>query len=116
MTDHILPEASSVAGGPSAVRHEDHSGRLAQNALGLSGVLFCIVTGAAPIAAMLFNVPVAVLGGGFAAPAAFLVANDHPDDLRGRLHRDGPRGDRRGRLLLVRDPRLRTVMGWARLR
>ena len=74
MTDHILPEASSVAGGPSAVRHEDHSGRLAQNALGLSGVLFCIVTGAAPIAAMLFNVPVAVLGGGFAAPAAFLVA------------------------------------------
>jgi amino acid transporter len=74
MTDHILPEASSVAGGPSAVRHEEHSGRLAQNALGLSGVLFCIVTGAAPIAAMLFNVPVAVLGGGFAAPAAFLVA------------------------------------------
>jgi amino acid transporter len=74
MTDHILPEASSVAGGPSAVRHEDHSGRLAQNALGLPGVLFCIVTGAAPIAAMLFNVPVAVLGGGFAAPAAFLVA------------------------------------------
>lgn len=75
MTDHILPEASSVAGGPSAVRHDgEHTGRLAQNALGLSGVLFCIVTGAAPIAAMLFNVPVAVLGGGFAAPAAFLVA------------------------------------------
>ena len=37
-------------------------------------MLFCIVTGAAPIAAMLFNVPVAVLGGGFASPAAFMVA------------------------------------------
>jgi amino acid transporter len=75
MTDHILPEANPIAGGPSAVRHDgEHSGRLAQNALGLPGVLFCIVTGAAPIAAMLFNVPVAVLGGGFAAPAAFLVA------------------------------------------
>jgi amino acid transporter len=76
MTDHTLPEASPVAGGPAAVRHDDdvHSGRLAQNALGLPGVLFCIVTGAAPIAAMLFNVPVAVLGGGYAAPAAFLVA------------------------------------------
>src|SRR5215212_4820108 len=74
MADHILPEANPLAGGPSAVRHEEHTGRLAQNALGLPGVLFCIVTGAAPIAAMLFNVPVAVLGGGFAAPAAFLVA------------------------------------------
>src|SRR5690348_3378755 len=74
MSEHILPEANPLAGGPSAVRHDDHSGRLAQNALSLPGVLFCIVTGAAPIAAMLFNVPVAVLGGGYAAPAAFLVA------------------------------------------
>ena len=37
-------------------------------------MLFCLVTGAAPIAAMLFNLPAAVLGGGFAAPAAFLIA------------------------------------------
>jgi amino acid transporter len=37
-------------------------------------VLFCIVTGAAPLAAMMFNVPVAVSGGGYAVPAAFLVA------------------------------------------
>jgi amino acid transporter len=37
-------------------------------------VLFCIVTGAAPLAAMLFNVPVATLGGGYASPAAFVVA------------------------------------------
>jgi amino acid transporter len=50
------------------------TGRLASNALGLPSVLFCIVTGAAPLAAMMFNVPVTVLGGGFGAPAAFLIA------------------------------------------
>ncbi|MCF7549703.1 APC family permease [Pseudonocardia sp. WMMC193] len=50
------------------------SGRLAGGALGLPSVLFCIVTGAAPLTAMLFNVPVAVDGGGWAAPAAFLLA------------------------------------------
>jgi len=48
--------------------------RLATNALGLPGVLFCIVTGAAPLVAMLFNVPYAVMGSGYAAPAAFLLA------------------------------------------
>jgi len=48
--------------------------RLASNALGLSGVLFCCVTGAAPIAAMLFNVPVTVLGGGWSSPASFWIA------------------------------------------
>ncbi|WP_431878112.1 APC family permease [Amycolatopsis sacchari] len=51
-----------------------HHGRLAAGALGLPSVLFCIVTGAAPLTAMLFNVPVAVQGGGYAAPAAFLLA------------------------------------------
>lgn len=49
-------------------------GTLAGNVLGLTSVLFCIVTGAAPLTAMLFNVPVATLGGGYASPAAFLVA------------------------------------------
>src|SRR5882757_1629139 len=48
--------------------------RLATNALGLPGVLFCIVTGAAPLVAMLFNIPYAVMGSGYAAPAAFLLA------------------------------------------
>lgn len=47
---------------------------LARGALGLPSVLFLIVTGAAPLAAMLFNVPIAVLGGGSAAPAGFLLA------------------------------------------
>ena len=49
-------------------------GNLRANALGLPSVLFCIVTGAAPLAAMIFNVPVAVLGGGYGEPAAFLIA------------------------------------------
>jgi amino acid transporter len=52
--------------------HGEH--RLASNALGVSGVLFCCVTGAAPIAAMLFNVPVTVLGGGWSSPASFWLA------------------------------------------
>ncbi|MGH6891499.1 MAG: APC family permease [Dongiaceae bacterium] len=44
-------------------------------AIGLVGVLFLTVTGAAPISAMLFNVPIAVgYGNGLGAPAAFLVA------------------------------------------
>jgi len=56
----------------TTARPADH--KLAANALGLPQVLFCIVTGAAPLAAMMFNVPITVLGGGFAAPAAFLIA------------------------------------------
>ena len=52
----------------------DEPGTLAGGVLGLPSVLFCIVTGAAPLAAMLFNVPVATLGGGYASPAAFAVA------------------------------------------
>ncbi len=52
--------------------HGEH--RLAGGSLNLLGVLFCIVTGAAPITAMAFNVPVAVLGAGWAVPASFLVA------------------------------------------
>jgi amino acid transporter len=47
---------------------------LAKDALGLRQVLFCIVTGAAPLAAMMFNIPVAVSGGGYAVPAAFILA------------------------------------------
>jgi amino acid transporter len=47
---------------------------LAKNALGLRQILFCIVTGSAPIAAMMFNDPVAIRGAGIGAPAAFWVA------------------------------------------
>jgi amino acid transporter len=61
-----LPETEASSG--------DEHHRLAANALGLPQVLFCIVTGAAPLAAMMFNVPITVLGGGSGAPAAFLIA------------------------------------------
>jgi amino acid transporter len=71
MSEVYAPTAD-IEYGDHAETREDH--KLASGALGLSGVLFCIVTGAAPIAAMLFNVPITVLGGGFAAPAAFLIA------------------------------------------
>ena len=63
----VTPTATAPAAAPS-------SGRLADGALGLPSVLFCIVTGAAPLTAMLFNVPVSVNGGGWAAPAAFGLA------------------------------------------
>src|ERR1700719_1417098 len=49
--------------------------KLHGKAVGLWGVLFLTVTGAAPISAMLFNVPIAVsFGNGVGTPAAFLVA------------------------------------------
>src|ERR1043165_447264 len=49
--------------------------RLKPNAIGLWGVIFVGVTGAAPISAMLFNVPFAVSAGtGKYTPAAFLFA------------------------------------------
>jgi amino acid transporter len=69
MTTSLTTAPSSTATPPT-----EHQHGLASGALGLPSVLFCIVTGAAPLAAMVFNVPVAVLGGGYAAPAAFLVA------------------------------------------
>jgi len=49
--------------------------RLHTNAVGLIGVLFLTVTGAAPMTAMLGNVPVAAgFGNGTYVPAAFLLA------------------------------------------
>jgi len=50
------------------------STELARNALGLPQVLFCIVTGSAPLAAMMFNDPLSGLGIGIAVPAAFWLA------------------------------------------
>jgi amino acid transporter len=49
--------------------------RLKPNAVGLRGVIFVAVTGAAPILAMLFNVPFAAgFGTGIGTPGAFLFA------------------------------------------
>ncbi|WP_405591418.1 APC family permease [Streptomyces sp. NBC_01190] len=65
----VHEDLAPTAADPPVVPH-----RLATGALGLPGVIFCIVTGAAPMTAMLFNVPVAVQGAGYGAPAAFLLA------------------------------------------
>lgn len=51
----------------------DSGQRLKANAVGVMGVVFLVVTGAAPIAAVLFNGPLAVLGSGWAAPGAFIL-------------------------------------------
>ena len=73
-------DRSSGAGGGTASMGYDVANRkdldkLHTKAVGLIGVLFLTVTGAAPISAMLFNVPVAVgFGNGIGTPAAFLVA------------------------------------------
>jgi amino acid transporter len=49
--------------------------KLKPGAVGLAGVLFLTVTGAAPISAMLFNTPIAVgFGNGIGAPAGFWIA------------------------------------------
>ena len=58
------PEAQGLTG----------STELARNALGLPQVLFCIVTGSAPLAAMMFNDPLSGLGIGISVPAAFWLA------------------------------------------
>jgi amino acid transporter len=50
------------------------STELARNALGLPQILFCIVTGSAPLAAMMFNDPLGGLGFGIAVPAGFWIA------------------------------------------
>src|SRR4051812_30652596 len=63
-----------TAAPPAGTLVPDREHGLAKDVLGLPQVLFCIVTGAAPLAALLFNVPVAVSGGGYAVPAAFIVA------------------------------------------
>ena len=47
---------------------------LARNALGLPQILFCIVTGSAPLAAMMFNDPLSGYGIGISVPAGFWLA------------------------------------------
>ena len=75
-----VPESSRVAEASQAAEDYDVSQRqdvakLRKGAVGLGGVLFLTVTGAAPISAMLFNVPILVgYGQGNGAPAAFIFA------------------------------------------
>jgi amino acid transporter len=59
----------------SDVPLDQGSGQLQKGAVGLIGVLFLTVTGAAPLSAMLGNVPFAAgFGNGLYVPAAFLMA------------------------------------------
>lgn len=61
------PEMTSTAA-------HQQGGQLRKNAIGLPAILFLLVTSAAPLYAMLFNVPVGIDGSGFGAPAGFIVA------------------------------------------
>lgn len=74
MASIIGPPDADVGSVQPTTAAQHTAGVLAKDAVGLPSVLFMIVTGAAPITAMLFNVPVAVSGGGSATPAAFLIA------------------------------------------
>ena len=70
-------EASSPVQDPSPDNLRSRltgSEELARNALGLPQILFCIVTGSAPLAAMMFNNPLSGLGIGISVPAAFWLA------------------------------------------
>jgi amino acid transporter len=68
-------EASSVpTATPEGGSRFTGSTELARNALGLPQILFCIVTGSAPLAAMMFNDPLSGLGIGISVPSAFWVA------------------------------------------
>jgi amino acid transporter len=67
--------AVSAASEDFDISSRDDVHKLHKGAVGLGGVLFLTVTGAAPIAAMLFNTPILVgYGEGLGAPAGFLVA------------------------------------------
>src|SRR5882724_9659596 len=75
-----VPESPRVASAAEPAEDYDVSQRqdvakLRKGAIGLGGVLFLTVTGAAPISAMLFNTPIVVgYGQGVGAPAAFMFA------------------------------------------
>jgi hypothetical protein len=53
----------------SGTHHSD--GHLRKNAIGPPAILFLLITSAAPLYAMLFNVPVGINGSGFGAPSVY---------------------------------------------
>jgi len=67
-------EATSVPAPGEVGRGLTGSTELARNALGLPAVLFCIVTGSAPLAAMMFNNPLSGYGIGISVPSAYWIA------------------------------------------
>jgi amino acid transporter len=69
-----MEATSAPATAPAAASRLTGSTELARNALGLPQILFCIVTGSAPLAAMMFNDPLSGLGIGISVPSAFWIA------------------------------------------
>jgi amino acid transporter len=69
-----MEATSAPATTPEGAGRLTGSTELARNALGLPQILFCIVTGSAPLAAMMFNDPLSGLGIGISVPAAFWLA------------------------------------------
>src|SRR5215469_1556575 len=72
-----LPRVGGIEGMEETfdISQREEVAKLRKHAVGLGGVLFLTVTGAAPISAMLFNVPIMVgYGQGVGAPASFLFA------------------------------------------
>jgi amino acid transporter len=68
------PVSTGLAESMDVSQREDVH-KLRKNAIGLWGVLFLTVTGAAPISAMLFNTPISVgFGNGLGTPAGFMFA------------------------------------------
>jgi amino acid transporter len=62
------------AGATAEGRGITGSTELARNALSLPAILFCIVTGSAPLAAMMFNDPLSGYGMGISVPAGFWLS------------------------------------------
>ena len=78
-TESVPPQpATGPPGGSDEsvdVSQRDDVQKLKPHALGLAGVLFIALAGAAPMSAMLGNVPIAVgYGNGTAAPGGFILA------------------------------------------
>ncbi|HEY1367480.1 MAG TPA: amino acid permease, partial [Gaiellaceae bacterium] len=69
-----MEATSAPTTSPGAAGRLTGSTELARNALGLPQILFCIVTGSAPLAAMMFNDPLSGLGIGISVPSAFWIA------------------------------------------
>src|SRR6266446_8431993 len=77
MAQSELPRVGGIEGMEESldVSQRAEVPKLRSGAVGLGGVLFLTVTGAAPISAMLFNTPIVVgFGQGVGAPAAFMFA------------------------------------------
>ncbi|SIR93079.1 APC family permease [Williamsia sterculiae] len=75
MSDIIDPPVSTSGTSQTAATGRDGVQRLKPNAVGLIGVLFMAVATAAPITAMVGNVPISVgFGNGAYAPAGYFVA------------------------------------------